>query len=111
MSITQFTSSIKTVVRSEGNATIPSTWQGRFNWIENTAAMVLTLSTATNLFGDFEIIIRNSYLSTDIITLAMDGYTADVSSDLGLSIPPGGIVELKRIGSSTTVSVYGYIAA
>lgn len=110
MSITQFTTSIPVVFRAEGNQTIPSAWQSRFNFIENTGAMNLTVSNTTRFTGNAEIIIRNSSTSVGDITIVDDNVTIDVSGDLGLTIPPGGIGELKRLGGSTVFSFYGFIA-
>jgi len=111
MSITNFQTFIPSLYHDEGDQAILFNWQGKFNWFENTAPMSVTLSNTINFSGNSEIIIRNLNTSTDNITVVFSGFTPDVSADLGLIIPPGGIGELKRIGASTVWSFYGYISA
>lgn len=104
---------VTTVVRSTGSQTMGNDWVGKYNLIEATTTTVLTLTAATTLMANAEIIIRNYYASTQPISiLAGSGIVAiDVSPDLGLVIPIGGIGELKRLGSSNIWSFYGYIEA
>lgn len=109
MPLTVYQTYIPYVSRAEGTYNIPNTWQSNFNVITNTAAMTLTLTNTITFSGNAEIIIRNYFTSTDDITIAASGFTIDVSGDLGLLIPPGGIGELKRLGGSSVWSFYGFI--
>jgi hypothetical protein len=104
---------VTTVVRSTGSQTMVNDWVGKYNLIEATTTTVLTLTAATTFTANAEIIIRNYYASTQPVSiLAGSGIVAiDVSPDLGLVIPIGGIGELKRLGSSNIWSFYGYIEA
>lgn len=102
---------IPVTVRSEGNATFDSSFVSVYNRYANTAPMTLTLDSSINFPDNAEIIIRNAASSSDDITLAANGFTIDVSADLGLLIPPGGIAELKRVNGTTTWDLYGFIAA
>jgi hypothetical protein len=101
------------VLRPTGAQAITNDWVGKFNMIEATTATSLTLSAATTLTANAEIIIRNYYGSSQPITIvAGSGILGiDVSPDLGLVIPIGGIGELKRYGSSNVWAFYGYIEA
>lgn len=110
MALTAFRNNLKTVVRTEGNQTIQTSWQNVYNFIENTAPMNISLESTINFSGDSSVIVRNSSSSTDNVSLVGDGtITIDVSNNLGLEIPPGGIGELKRLGASNVWSFYGYI--
>ena len=104
---------IPTVIRAEGSQNLTGAFVGKYNVFENTAAMDLTLLGTTTSAGNAEIIIRNFYTSTDAITIVQGAGIADidVSGDLGLVIPPGGIGELKRLGSLNIWSFYGFIEA
>lgn len=104
---------IPVVIRPEGDQEFTYDWLGKFNLIETTAPMDLTLNANLTTQQNAEIIIRNYYNSTDNITIVqgLDITAIDVSGDLGLVIPPGGIGELKRIGGANAWSFYGYIEA
>lgn len=84
---------------------------GLFQVFETTAARILTLRSTVPWIGNSEIIIRNYFGSLADIEIQGSGITFDVSGDLGLFIPPGGIGELKRLGSSNTWSFFGYISS
>lgn len=109
-------------------------WVGKYNWLylpidypEEPVSRVLILNPQTTNKPDAEIIIRNygatwSYDATgnpiypntaltnrSIIIQPHDGAWIEYSGKLGPYIPPGGIMELKRLGSSNTWSAYGYI--
>lgn len=103
---------IPVVIRDEGSQNLTGAFVGKYNVFENTAAMTLTLLTSTTSAGNAEIIIRNYFDSSDNITIdGGAGITFDVSGDLGLVIPPGGIGELKRLGGLNVWSFYGFIEA
>lgn len=93
----------------EGSRNFNSADIGFYNRIETTAPMTLTLDSNVSFPQFCEIIIRNPATSTDNITIAASGFTIDVSGDLGLVIPPGGIGELKRVDNSIW-DFYGYIS-
>lgn len=109
MPITTYGNSIPVAFRNSVSQTIPSGWMGRFNFLEPQSAINLTLSSLTAFSRDAEIIIRNAATSLAPITIVDSGTIIDVSGDLGLVIPAGGIGELKRIGASNIWSFYGYI--
>lgn len=112
MPLNVFRALISTVERDESSASIASAWQGVYNRIENTSAMSLELDTDTGFAANAEVIIRNSDASTDTITITTGGTTnINVSPDLGLVIPVGGIGQLKRIGATDEWDFYGYIEA
>ena len=104
---------IPVVIREEGDQNFTFDWLNKFNLIETTAPMNLTLNANVTSIQNAEIIIRNYYNSTDNITIVQGNEidAIDVSGDLGLVIPPGGIGELKRIGGANAWSFYGYIEA
>lgn len=82
----------------------------RFNLISCTEeTRVLTLSSSFVFHANCSIVIRNDSASIYPVNIEFDGFIADVSPELGLAIPPGGIVELKKLGTSNVWSVYGYI--
>lgn len=84
---------------------------GIFQVFTVTEARILTLKSTVAWINSSEIIIRNYFGSLADIEIQQSGITFDVSSELGLFIPPGGIGELKRLGSSTTWSFFGYISS
>lgn len=111
MSLTYPFVPIPVVSRTGATGNITSTWVNVYNRVTTSGAVNLTLLSTTTNVANAEIIIRNPSTSTDAITIIASGVTINVSSDLGLVIPPGGIGELKRVGNSTTWDFYGYIEA
>jgi hypothetical protein len=109
MGIRSTTPYIPVVERDEGSGVMSLDWAGVFNYIKNTAPMDLTLSSAVGFSSYAEIVIRNAADSTDSIQLLFSGYVDDVSGDLGVLVPPGGIAELKLLGFGGKVSLYGYL--
>ena len=110
MPLSIFRNTTLTVTRPDESVTIPNAWQNVFNQITTTDARTLTLNSSVSFTSNSEIIVRNSSASSDAITIALAGdFTADVSADLGLIIPVGGIGQLKRIGASNVWNFYGYI--
>lgn len=104
---------IETQASVEGSRDLIESDCQKFNYFANTGAMDLTLTSATTATANAEIIIRNTVYSTDPVNIvAGAGITdIDVSGDLGLVIPAGGVGQLKRYGSSNTWAFYGYIEA
>ena len=112
MPISIFRTIIQVVERDESLTSISAAWQNVYNRIENTAAVSLELNSSVNFSNNAEIIIRNSADSLDTITITEGGSVSiNVSADLGLVIPIGGIGQLKRIGNTNTWDFYGYIEA
>lgn len=111
MSLTYPFVPIPVVSRTGATGNLSSTWVNVYNRVTTSSAINLSLLSDTTNISNAEIIIRNPSTSTDAITIIASGVTIDVSGDLGLIIPPGGIGELKRVGSSTTWDFYGYIEA
>lgn len=109
MPLTYPTVMIPVVSRTGATGTIPASWVGVYNRVTAASNINLTLSASTTSIPSAEIIIRNPATSTGRISILASGVTIDVSGDLGLVIPAGGIGELKRVGNSTTWDFYGYI--
>jgi hypothetical protein len=112
MPLTLFRTITQIIERDESSTAILSTWQNLYNRIENTAAVSLELNSDVAFSKNAEIIIRNSADSLDAITITEGGNASiNVSPDLGLVIPIGGIGQLKRIGNTDAWDFYGYIEA
>jgi hypothetical protein len=103
---------IPVVSRTGATGDISASWVGVYNRVTCAAPVTMTLTTATTTLPNAEIIIRNPESGTaELIVAPGAGITIDVSSDLGLVVPPGGIGELKRVGLTDTWDFYGYIEA
>lgn len=101
----------KTFEITDADQTLSNSWCGRYGYCELSVDRDFTLDLSMINIADFEIDIRNSADSLGAITILISGGTLDVSGDLGVVIPAGGIAELKRRGNSTVVDLYGYIEA
>ena len=109
MPLTTFNNLIQTVTRDDSASNINPTWAGLFNQLTVTEDKTLNFDGVGFNTND-EVIIRNSSASTGAITVNPAGSASiDVSSDLGLVVPVGGIGQLKRIGASDTWAFYGFI--
>lgn len=101
---------VRAVIGAEGSRDFTAKDVYKYTWIENTAAMTLTLTNNAQYSVDSEIIVRNSPDSAEPIVIAATGITINVSGDLGLNIPAGGIAELKKLPNGEW-DLYGFIAA
>lgn len=120
-------------VPQPGKVTITRDWIGKYNLIycapeypEEPSARILELLPDLTDIADAEIVIRNygqnwAYDSgydplypsgprRSLIIHPVDGVCIEINSNLGPYIPPGGIMELKRLGKTLTWSAYGYIS-
>lgn len=103
---------IQSVNRVGATGSFDATWIGKFNRVACAVPVSMTLSSQLVTLPDAEIIIRNpAATSVESLTLVAGGVTLNVSGDLGLVIPPGGVGELKRDGATNVWDFYGYIEA
>jgi hypothetical protein len=94
---------------SNASQDITPFWVGKYGYMSPTIDRTLTLDLADISAENFEIDIRVDANAAATATVIIVGGTLNVTSDLGPTIPPGGIAELKRRGNSTVVDMYGYI--
>lgn len=101
---------IPTVVRQGVNQLITPDWQSTYNFMVVGVAEITLEMAGTVFMPNAEIIIRNDKDSQARIKVLPGPFEFDISEDLpGGLIPPGGIMELRRVGASALWSVYGYI--
>lgn len=96
---------------SNASQDITAAWVGKYGYCTLTADRTFTLDLNDISTANFEIDIRVSADSTGAAIIAIQNGTIDVNDTLGLVIPPGGVGELKRRGSSSVVDFYGFIEA
>ena len=93
--------------------TINQVFVGKYCYVELTGDVTWTLANSLITTPNAEIDIRNDADSLGIISIEAfvepNGAVINVSGDLGLDIPAGGIGELKRRGSSNVYDFYGYV--
>lgn len=112
---------IPTVVRPSESQYITPEWQSAYNFItlDNGGALpgeappVRVLAIRPDAFmPNAEIIIRIDRWSAQYSKAQIyfhEPYEWDMSGKLGLTMFPGGIAELRRVGASNIWSLYGYI--
>jgi hypothetical protein len=97
------------ISRNATSGTLNDTWAGVYNRVITSGNIVLNLTPSSSYIANAEIIIRVPSASGGTVTINPIGVSIDVNGSLGLTIPQGGIGELKRVGLSNNWDFYGYI--
>lgn len=100
-----------TAFRTDSNQDIVNSFHDKFNVFTVAMDRELTLDLSLISETNFECDIRNSATSGGVLTIIDSAGLIDVSDDLGLVIPAGGVGELKRREGTDIFDFYGFIEA